>query len=176
MAKFQIEGKVFSVGNVEDIPTKSGNMLRKRELVLDCSRYTCNPSTGETTRFENYPSFEFRGINCDKLDNLNLGDNIRVSFDIAGRFFTRKDGTQGHINSVDAFDVEMVSAQPVAQPAAQPMAQQPIYPQQPMMQQPMAQSQYVQQYQQQYHPQVPQGFAVPQAPQMQQDNPNDRPF
>lgn len=125
---------MFSVGAIEEIATKTGSTLRKRELVLDCSRFSCNQLTGETTKYENYPSFEFRNTKVDKLDGLTLGDMVKVSFDINGRFFQRKDGTQGHMNSIDGFNVERVETQPTQQPPVAPQYPQqvqPTYPQYP---------------------------------------------
>ena len=49
----QITGKILYIYPTEDITTKDGNVLKKREIVIDLTRF--DPYTGERSQFENTP-------------------------------------------------------------------------------------------------------------------------
>lgn len=76
-----IKGKVFKIGQVESVPY-GDHVFTKRELVLDASRY--DPYTGE--RFDNFPKFEFTQKNVSKLDELQVGQLVTVTFALRGRW------------------------------------------------------------------------------------------
>lgn len=115
----EIKGRVYKVGNVEVIKTASGSEFKKRELVLDASRF--DPLTGEKM-FDNFPSFEFVQDKVTLLDDLKPLQVVTVSFDLQGREYT-KDGQTKYITTVRGYKIE---ARPVAQQAeAQAQAPQP---------------------------------------------------
>lgn len=145
MAKLEITGRVHSVGSTITINGKNGTPFYKRELFLDTTPY--DRYTGQRSEYESFPKFEFRNNNCSKLDSVKVGDVVKVAFDITGRFYTNRDGQQSHMNSIDAFDVEVVRSEQTQQPAQPTMHQQ----QQQFVQsvnQPMPQQQVNQQMQQ----------------------------
>lgn len=155
MAKLEITGRVHFIGDTITIPSKNdpSKSFNKRELYLDTTPY--DRYTGQRSEYESFPKFEYRNSNCAKLDSIKVGDVVKVSFDITGRFYTNRDGQQSHMNSIDAFDVEVVRSeqQPTVQPVQQPQMQQPVQQMAQPMQQPMAQHQYPQAQ----YPQQPQG-------------------
>lgn len=131
----EIKGRIHKIGNVEVIKTASGSEFKKRELVLDASRF--DPLTGEKM-FDNFPSFEFVQDKVSLLDELKPLQIVTVSFDLQGREYT-KDGQTKYITTVRGYKIE---ARPVAQQAeAQVQAPQPApqpqgYTQQGYAQQP----------------------------------------
>lgn len=151
MAKLEITGKVFQIGNTISLPSKSdpSKSFTKRELFLDTTPY--DRYTGQRSEYESFPKFEFRNANCSKLDNVKFGDIVKVSFDINGRFYTNRDGQQSHMNSIDAFDVEVIRQDQSVQPQVQQPTQQPMQPVQQAYQQP-----YQQPYAKTYPQQMPQ--------------------
>lgn len=129
----EIKGRIHKIGNVEVIKTASGSEFKKRELVLDASRF--DPLTGEKM-FDNFPCFEFVQDKVALLDDLKPLQIVTVSFDLQGREYT-KDGQTKYITTVRGYKIE---ARPVAQQAeAQAQAPQPApqgYTQQGYAQQP----------------------------------------
>lgn len=117
----EIKGRIHKIGNVEVIKTASGSEFKKRELVLDASRF--DPLTGEKM-FDNFPSFEFVQDKVSLLDDLKPLQIVTISFDLQGREYT-KDGQTKYITTVRGYKIE---ARPVAQQAE---AQAPQPAQQP---------------------------------------------
>lgn len=116
----QMTGRVFILQPTQSIPTKSGNIFTKREIVLDCTRY--DPYTGERG-FENFPMFEFIGEKANMLDGFKVGDVVTITFDVQGQKSTTGDR---YFNSVRGYRIELRNQQqpsPVPQPS-----QQPAYP------------------------------------------------
>lgn len=115
----EIKGRIHKIGNVEVIKTASGSEFKKRELVLDASRF--DPLTGEKM-FDNFPCFEFVQDKVALLDDLKPLQVVTISFDLQGREYT-KDGQTKYITTVRGYKIE---ARPVAQQAeAQAQAPQP---------------------------------------------------
>lgn len=72
-------GRVLSIGNVEEIPSKSGGEpFKKRVVVLNCT----HSNFGEV--YENYPSFEFSGKHVDDPAAFAVGDIVTISFALQG--------------------------------------------------------------------------------------------
>ena len=90
--KFDLEGKLSDVKPTQQITEK----FKKREFIVECSdgNYTefikCE-ATGETT---------------SKLDNAKIGSQIIVQCALKGRYFNKKDGTQGHANNIIAYNIQ----------------------------------------------------------------------
>ena len=88
------------IGEVENIPYQD-NVFRKREIVLDCSRF--DTMTGE--KKENYPKFEFTGKHVDDLNNYQVGQFVTVSFLLSGRK-VEKDGKTSYFTNITAYKIE----------------------------------------------------------------------
>lgn len=125
----EIKGRIHKIGNVEVIKTASGSEFKKRELVLDASRF--DPLTGEKM-FDNFPCFEFVQDKVALLDDLKPLQVVTVSFDLQGREYT-KDGQTKYITTVRGYKIE---ARPVAQQAETQAPQPQGYTQQGYAQQP----------------------------------------
>lgn len=117
----QIIGRVFQIGDTNEIKSKDGSKTYyKRELVLDATRF--DGLTGQRG-YDNYPSIEFSGDNCQLLNQLKIGDVVTVSFDLQGTKY-EKDGQTRFFTSIRGYKVE---PKQVYQPA-QPPTPQPYYP------------------------------------------------
>lgn len=127
----QITGRLASIGQPQEIPSKNGgNPLVKREFLLDATTY--DPYTGVRSHYENVLPLEVIGDKCAELDQFHVGDVITVSFALQGREWTNQDGQVKRMVSIRCYKLE--ARRTVHQPApAQPMpryVQQPIYSQQ----------------------------------------------
>lgn len=99
----QLTGRIEVLGQTQQVASKSGSTFSRRELVLNCARY--DQYTGEKIS-ENHPQFEFSGKACEKLDGLNVGDVIVVSFTLQGSWY-EKDGVRKNFTRVIGYDVEV---------------------------------------------------------------------
>lgn len=116
----QIIGRVFQIGDTNEIKSKDGSKTYyKRELVLDATRF--DGLTGERG-YDNYPSVEFSGDNCQLLNQFKQGDIVVVSFDLQGTKY-EKDGQTRFFTSIRGYKIELKQA---SQP--QPQYQQPTPP------------------------------------------------
>ena len=106
----EIKGRVHSVGQVVTFKTANGKEFKKRELVIDASRF--DPNTGEKV-FDNFPCIEFTGDKTNLLDNLILGQVVAVSFDLQGREYV-KDGVTKNVTTARGYRLEARPIQDVA--------------------------------------------------------------
>lgn len=97
---YTITGKILVIGNIEIIPYHD-KVFRKRELVLDASRY--NSMTGE--QYPNFPKFEVGGNHVDDLNNFREGQLVTVTFAISGRR-SDKNGQVGYFTNLQAYKIE----------------------------------------------------------------------
>ena len=94
MSDLKVVGMVDRIGNVEIISDK----FRKRTLVI---------VQGMDTQYPQHIKFEFTQNNADKLDYVNPGDNVEVSFNLRGREYTNKrTGEQDVFNSLQGWYVK----------------------------------------------------------------------
>ena len=63
---------------------------------------------------DQYPQvIEFQAVqdNCLKLDSINVGDSVEISFNLRGREWTSpKDGTVRYFNTLDLWKVDKIGA------------------------------------------------------------------
>ncbi len=96
--KFDLDGTLHGVGPTQQITDK----FKKREFVVQVvnGNYTehikCE-ATGDVTA---------------KLDSAKIGNQVVAKCALRGRYFNRKDGTQGHMNSIIAYDVNVLQNNP----------------------------------------------------------------
>lgn len=88
----EIRGKVHEVGNVQQV-TES---LKKRDLII---------AHAENPQFVEYIRFEATQDRVNVFDNLSVGDDVEVSFNLRGRPWTNKDGVTTYFNSLVAWRV-----------------------------------------------------------------------
>lgn len=91
MASFDITGKLKVKNDKQVVSDK----FTKREFVI--------------TTEEQYPqfiSFQLTQDKCDLLDSYQVGEDIKVSFNMRGREWTAPDGTVKFFNSLEAWRLE----------------------------------------------------------------------
>ncbi|MBK1439348.1 DUF3127 domain-containing protein [Parapedobacter sp. ISTM3] len=97
----EIRGKVHEIGDVQQVT----DTFKKRDLII---QYAENP------QFVEYIRFEATQDRTTLFDNLSVGDEVEVSFNLRGRPWTNKDGVTSYFNSLVAWRVAKVTTTPVA--------------------------------------------------------------
>lgn len=81
---------------------------------------------------ENYPQtiiIQFTQQRCDLLNNLQVGQNVKVYINIRGREWTNPQGEIKYFNTIEGWKIEVIQTtnvanqQPVQQAPQQPVAQ-----------------------------------------------------
>ncbi|NGF55638.1 DUF3127 domain-containing protein [Parapusillimonas sp. SGNA-6] len=88
----EIRGKVHEIGAVQQV-TES---FKKRDLIV---AYAENP------QFVEYIRFEATQDRVNIFDNLSIGEEVEVSFNLRGRPWTNKEGVTSYFNSLVAWRV-----------------------------------------------------------------------
>ncbi|WPU93948.1 DUF3127 domain-containing protein [Mucilaginibacter sabulilitoris] len=93
----EVKGKVYEVSPTVQV-TES---LKKRELILE---YIENP------QYPEYLKFEAIQDRCALLDNVKVGDDVEVFFNLKGRPWTDKTGKKSYFNSLQLWRVNALAA------------------------------------------------------------------
>lgn len=88
----QISGKL-KVKKDEEIVSEK---FKKREFVI----------TDESSQYPQFISFQLTQAKCSLLDNFQVGDNIRVHFNLRGREWNSPTGEVKYFNSLEAWKIE----------------------------------------------------------------------
>ena len=134
----EIQGRIKTIFATE---TVGQNGFQKRDLVI--------------TTEEQYPNdilIQFTQQRCDLLNNLKVGQNVRVHFNSRGREWTNQQGEVKYFNTIEGWKIELIQTTNVAQHQYQQAPQ--GYPQPP---QGYAPPQQAQAYPPQGQPQYQQG-------------------
>lgn len=92
----EIRGKVHEIGAVQNVT----DTFKKRDLIV---AYAENP------QFVEYIRFEATQDRITIFDNLSIGEEIEISFNLRGRPWTNKEGVTTYFNSVVAWRVTKLS-------------------------------------------------------------------
>jgi hypothetical protein len=92
----EIKGKVHEVAPTVQVT----DSLKKRELILE---YIENP------QYPEYLKFEAIQDRCNLLDNVKVGDDIEVFFNLKGRPWTDKAGKKTYFNSLQLWKVNVLA-------------------------------------------------------------------
>lgn len=104
-------GRLIAVSQEKKVASsdQSKEPVVKREIYIDCTRYD---QWGQRSKYENKPVLEFTGEKVlakvgPKLDALQKGDIVKVSFDLQGNPYTEKGtGKPKVFTSVRCYDIE----------------------------------------------------------------------
>ncbi len=99
----EIRGKVHEIGEVQQVT----DTFRKRDLVIE---YAENP------QFVEYIAFEATQDRTAIFDNLSVGEEVEVFFNLRGRPWTNREGVTKYFNSLVAWRVNKITTTPVAPP------------------------------------------------------------
>ena len=102
----EIKGKVHEVSPTTQV-TES---LKKRELIVE---YVENP------QYPEYLKFEAIQDRCALLDNVKVGDDVEVFFNLRGRPWTDKTGKKSYFNSLVLWKINVLAGTPASAPAPQ---------------------------------------------------------
>jgi hypothetical protein len=91
----QFKGTAHIVGAEE---VKSDKFKARRLVVKD-----------DSGKFVNYVEFQFTQDRCDKLNGINVGDEITVDYNLRGREWTSPQGEVKYFNTLDGWKVEVNS-------------------------------------------------------------------
>ena len=113
-------GRVLLIGNVEEIPSKSGGEpFRKRVVVLNCT----HSNFGEV--YENYPSFEFSGKHVDDPAAFAVGEIVTISFALQGTKYQKSaNDPVKYFNTISGYKIEKYQRGGLTQQQAPPQQQQ----------------------------------------------------
>ena len=132
----EIQGRIKQIFAPE---TVGANGFQKRDLVI--------------TTEEQYPSdiiIQFTQSKCALLDNLQVGQRVKVHFNLQGREWTSPQGEVKYFNTVVGWKIELIQTTNVAQHTQQYQQAPQGYPQQPQYAPPQQAQAYPQQGQPQY--------------------------
>lgn len=79
--------------------TQVSNKFSKREFVLELSEDI------NGNMYTNYAKMQLVQNKCEILDKYNIGDNVKVSFNIKGTKY-EKDGKVNYFTSLDCWRIE----------------------------------------------------------------------
>jgi hypothetical protein len=108
-----IKGKVHEVSDVINV-TES---FRKRELVIEFA---------ENPQYPEYVKFEAIQDRVSLMDNLKVGTDVEVFFNLKGRQWTDKMGKKQYFNTLQLWKVNVLSASEAAAGQATPEFAAPI--------------------------------------------------
>ncbi len=94
-----IKGKLLEKYEVQNV----SETFRKREFIVE---YTENPQYPEFLKFELIQS------NCDQIEQIPVGSDISVTFNLKGRKWTDRQGKVVYFNSLQAWRVEQEATSP----------------------------------------------------------------
>jgi hypothetical protein len=92
----EIKGKIHEITPTAQV-TES---LKKREMILE---YIENP------QYPEYLKFEAIQDRCALLDNVKVGDDVEVFFNLRGRPWTDKTGKKSYFNSMALWKINVLS-------------------------------------------------------------------
>jgi hypothetical protein len=97
---FEIQGKLIEKYDAQQVTDR----FRKREFVLETRDNVGANEFVETIKFQ------LTQDRCDLIDSINVGDDLKVSFNIRGRRW-EKNGQVSYFNNLEAWRIE-AAAQP----------------------------------------------------------------
>lgn len=107
---FEVQGTIHSMGETTEY---GSNGFTKREFVIQQTGEGVNPS------YPNYLAFELIKDKCALLDQYQLGDELKVSFNLNGRLWQKPGQAERCFTSLQAWRIEKLdSAAPQAFPDA----------------------------------------------------------
>lgn len=95
----EVTGKLLVKYDTQQVSEK----FKKREFVLELA----DEINGNT--YTNYAKMQLVQAKCDIIDRYNVGDQVKVSFNIKGSRY-EKDGKESYFTNLDAWRIEAAGA------------------------------------------------------------------
>ena len=106
---FELAGKLIEKFDIQEI----SDTFRKREFIVE---KTENQGGME---FTDQIKFQLTQDRCSIIDNINIQDEVRVSFNIRGRRWV-KDGNVSYFTNLEAWRIEKIAEAPEEPPPPPP--------------------------------------------------------
>jgi len=90
-----LEGKIEVIQEVEEKGT-----FKKQSLILQ---------TELSSQYPQFVNIEFQQNNCDLLNAVVVGDDVKVSINIAGRKWVNPEGKDIYFNTIKGWKIEKTS-------------------------------------------------------------------
>jgi hypothetical protein len=99
-------GKVYRIDATQQVTDR----FSKREFIVELA---------DNPKYPQHVMFQCTGDRCTQLDDLAVGDEVRIEFSLRGRLYnSKKTGEEGCFNSLDCWKVERVGEQRTTQRSA----------------------------------------------------------
>ncbi len=98
---YEIQGKIIQKGDTEQKSEK----FKKREFVIESERVV-----NTTMIFNDFVKFQLTQDRCDLVETFQVGDMVKVNFDIRGNKW-EKNGETVYFTNLEAWRIEKVQAQ-----------------------------------------------------------------
>jgi hypothetical protein len=106
---FEINGRLAEIFETQ----KVSDRFMKREFVLEIK------STGATGyEFVDFIKFQATQDKCSMLDQVNINDTVKVSFNLRGRKW-EKDGQVSYFTNLEAWRIEKLSNESAGEPTSE---------------------------------------------------------
>jgi len=92
----EISGKLHAINQAQQVTER----FRKREFVLELS---------DNSRYPQFVQFQLTGDRCERIDDFEIGDEVRVEFSLRGREWKSPKGELKYFNSLDVWNIERSS-------------------------------------------------------------------
>jgi hypothetical protein len=92
---FSLSGKLIEKFDTQQV----SDTFRKREFVVETNEQNAGREFTEQIKFQLLQD------KCDLIDNFNIDDNIKITFNIRGRKW-EKDGRVNYFTNLDAWRIE----------------------------------------------------------------------
>ena len=102
---FEITGKLIEKYETAQVTER----FRKREFVLEHKQNVGGNEFIDTIKFQ------LSQDRCEILDNMQIGDELKLSFNIRGRRW-EKNGQVNYFNNLEAWKVEKTAVEPESAP------------------------------------------------------------
>lgn len=101
----EITGKVHEILPTTEVTAT----FKKRELIIEYA---------ENVQYPEFIKLEAHKDTCDKLDELRVGDNITVQFNLRGRPWTDKNGKTAYFNTLAIWKFQVNQTGATTNPSA----------------------------------------------------------
>ncbi|MDY7025576.1 MAG: DUF3127 domain-containing protein [Pseudomonadota bacterium] len=102
---FEAQGEIYRIGDTQSF---GQNGFTKREFVLKLS------GEGENPDYPNYVAFELIKDKCALMDSYQVGDELKVHFNLNGRLWSAPGKPERCFTSLQAWRIEALSGSDVS--------------------------------------------------------------
>lgn len=95
---FEINGSLIAKYDIQNVT----DTFSKREFVIEVENE-------RDTRYNDTIKFQLTQDRCSMIDPANVGDNLKITFDIKGRKW-EKNGQVNYFNNLEAWKIEVLNS------------------------------------------------------------------